>query len=210
VETSRYLLRLLRDLEHVARSQGASWPDLLRPGLTEDEIDGLTQPLGLTLPVEARTLFAWHDGVESGANPADSLILPPARFVGLRELTALYGDWWWPAVEEIAASDNIEPSDFWPREYFPVLHGSYFPNGNPVMIRALTGWDSVIPDQHSPVARGELVPFQDADRLPSLIAFFEIWLGWIEAGGVHWREEGGGWLITPEFRHRSTWAAAFS
>ncbi len=36
----------------------------LRPGLSPEQIDELTSALGLRLPVEARTWWGWHDGVD--------------------------------------------------------------------------------------------------------------------------------------------------
>jgi hypothetical protein len=36
--------------------------DHLRPGLTDAEMDALTEPLGIVLPEEARVWWGWHDG----------------------------------------------------------------------------------------------------------------------------------------------------
>jgi len=38
--------------------------DHLEPGLTETAMDTITAPLGLRLPPELRTWFAWHDGAQ--------------------------------------------------------------------------------------------------------------------------------------------------
>jgi cell wall assembly regulator SMI1 len=55
---------LLEGLAARWRAQGMPIADALRPGLSDDEIDRLTAPLGLTLPREARTWWGWHDGAE--------------------------------------------------------------------------------------------------------------------------------------------------
>lgn len=44
------------------RRQGMAIATSLRPGLSDDEIDELTSPLGITLPREARIWWGWHDG----------------------------------------------------------------------------------------------------------------------------------------------------
>ena len=36
----------------------------LRPGLTDAEMDALTEPLGIVLPEEARVWWGWHDGTD--------------------------------------------------------------------------------------------------------------------------------------------------
>jgi hypothetical protein len=38
--------------------------DHLRPGLTDAEMDALTEPLGIVLPDEARVWWGWHDGTD--------------------------------------------------------------------------------------------------------------------------------------------------
>jgi hypothetical protein len=50
------------------QQDGAPTADALRPGLTDAEMDDLTAPLDLRLPLEARTLWGWHDGAELGLN----------------------------------------------------------------------------------------------------------------------------------------------
>jgi hypothetical protein len=54
---------LLGELERRWRDQG--WPgvDWLQPGLDDGEIDAMTSPLGLRLPLEARRWWGWRDGL---------------------------------------------------------------------------------------------------------------------------------------------------
>jgi cell wall assembly regulator SMI1 len=53
---------LLNDLEQRWRDRGAFIAGALLPGLSDEEIDALTEPVGLQLPAEARRWWAWHDG----------------------------------------------------------------------------------------------------------------------------------------------------
>jgi hypothetical protein len=46
--------------------------DHLRPGLTDAEMDALTEPLGIVLPDEARVWWGWHDGT-------DPLVIDPIQ-----------------------------------------------------------------------------------------------------------------------------------
>lgn len=52
----------LETLEELWRKQSAPIAKKLRPGLTREDADRLCEPLHLTLPPEARTLWEWHDG----------------------------------------------------------------------------------------------------------------------------------------------------
>jgi cell wall assembly regulator SMI1 len=54
--------QLLKQLKRRWKEQGAPIAAALRPGLTDDEMDRLTSPIGLRLPREARRWWGWHDG----------------------------------------------------------------------------------------------------------------------------------------------------
>lgn len=49
-------------LEQRWRDQGAEIVHVLRPGLTDVEIDRLTAEVAISLPEEARVWWRWHDG----------------------------------------------------------------------------------------------------------------------------------------------------
>lgn len=57
---------LLAELEQRLRALGAPITRILRPGLSDDQMDELTGPIGLTLSTEARAWWRWHDGAEPG------------------------------------------------------------------------------------------------------------------------------------------------
>jgi cell wall assembly regulator SMI1 len=58
---------LLEQLAARWREQGMPIVESLRPGLSDAEMDELTQPLGVLLPREARTWWGWHNGADAGS-----------------------------------------------------------------------------------------------------------------------------------------------
>ena len=42
---------------------GAPILDVLAPGISPDDVDALTEPYGLRVPVEVKTLWEWHNGI---------------------------------------------------------------------------------------------------------------------------------------------------
>jgi hypothetical protein len=70
-------IKMLHQLERRWRALDAPIVDHLRPGLSDAEMDSLTQPLGLRLPAEARTWWGWHDGVSK-----DTIQLQGERAIG--------------------------------------------------------------------------------------------------------------------------------
>jgi hypothetical protein len=64
-------------------SQGALLAGRLRPGLTEIQMDALTEPLGLRLPVEAQLWWGWHDGAADGGYAISRELGPGRQFLSL-------------------------------------------------------------------------------------------------------------------------------
>ncbi|WP_445152674.1 SMI1/KNR4 family protein [Baekduia sp. Peel2402] len=54
--------QLLAALEQRWRACGAQTPEIMEPGLTDEQIDEVAAPLGFPLPDELRTLYRWHNG----------------------------------------------------------------------------------------------------------------------------------------------------
>jgi hypothetical protein len=75
-----------------ARWRTAGWPGVerLNPGLTDEEIDAATQPLGLRLPTEVRIWWRWHNGIS----------IPPGQPVQPGEIGA-GGRWYRPLAAAI-------------------------------------------------------------------------------------------------------------
>ncbi len=62
-------VELLEALAARWQAIGAPVADLLQPGLSDEEMDHLTEPLGLHVPYEARVWWGWHDGAPSDRKP---------------------------------------------------------------------------------------------------------------------------------------------
>jgi hypothetical protein len=67
------------------RAQGAPMVGHLNPGLSDQEIDALVRPLGISLPAEAKEWWGYANGVPRGAAP--NIDLSPS--------------WSWAPLEEI-------------------------------------------------------------------------------------------------------------
>lgn len=50
---------------------GAPISDVLAPGISPVEVDALTEPLGLRVPVELKVLWEWHNGSQAEPRGAD-------------------------------------------------------------------------------------------------------------------------------------------
>lgn len=168
-------LALCAALEDRLRDQGAAIVDVLRPGLSDKEMDRLTSEVGIDLPHEARVWWGWHDG--AGELGAINVWQPPELELGpgisLLPMQDAVGHC--RRMRELC--DSIDPDVTWPRSWLAisdvnadaiVLHcgGSRL---DPVPVEAFTpeaGFDSG-PDL---VSMGDMV---------------EIWIGAIDCGG--WR-----------------------
>ena len=53
---------LLEELEARWRAQQAPIARYLQPGISEEEMAELVEPLGMTIPSEVRTWYRWHNG----------------------------------------------------------------------------------------------------------------------------------------------------
>ena len=127
--------QMLETLEARWREQGAVIAHDLRPGLTAAEMQAATEPLGITLPTEARVWWGWHDGTASTTGTSalglDLLYLP------LTTALAVYGNQLSIAARVAAGPDRLTPEDVWPRTWLPL---STKGNG------ALMACDCAVPD----------------------------------------------------------------
>jgi hypothetical protein len=105
---------LLGDLEARWRAQSAPIVERLTSGLTSEDIDAITAPLGVRLPAEARQWWQWHNGVPSAYG--DRRVLrtiggPYYEYIPLEEAATEYRQ-----LREIAAAVASAPrhaDDFW-------------------------------------------------------------------------------------------------
>ncbi len=128
---------LLDQLERRWRDQGAIVARLLRPGLTDEEMDAVTAPLGIHLPREARRWWGWHDGARPpapGARPAE---LGPSR-------------WFMPLADAVANCESLREVDrpLWGRQLGPGLTEASLPIDGcqmPALLDCSVGFDDPIP-----------------------------------------------------------------
>jgi cell wall assembly regulator SMI1 len=155
---------LLARLEEAWALQGASVVDQLAPGLTDEEMDEVTLPLGLRLPIEARVWWGTHDGVPKrpdGSLGPERAIGPGLQYLPLREAAEAY-------IEDRRIFGALEgdPEPFRPatllpitRSTGPILCDCSLPEGAPSPIYYTHTFGSPDTDLKHPVARsfGEMV-----------------------------------------------------
>jgi SMI1/KNR4 family protein SUKH-1 len=166
------LQQRLLQLEDIWRRAGDRRGDLLRPGLTVEQVDEATEPLGLQLPAEAKVWWGWHDGADSVTNLS---IGPGPFFRTLEEAVSIYQE----SLSLAQEAPRPEWIDWaWPRWVFPFA-GS-------------TEWCLVVdcrnPGQPAaPVGRrhiSDASPFEPG--APSMLSLVENWIELYESGLYHW------------------------
>jgi cell wall assembly regulator SMI1 len=65
-QTDPNLRQLLDEMEQIWRAVDPTLPDDLAPGLSPQELDEITAPLGLRLNRDAKTWYGWHNGTHTG------------------------------------------------------------------------------------------------------------------------------------------------
>jgi cell wall assembly regulator SMI1 len=178
---------MLEEFEDRLRSQGAPIVDVLRPGLTDDEMQQLVGPLGLRLPREARCWWAWHDGTVVGA-PMIARYLGPGWMalslddavrdcVSSREIEAEARE-----IEEAAGEDR---EDWWRHGWLPLVH----PGGGSFAIDTGVGEDEPVPvyRYHSDTQPG-------APDLASIGDLVTIWIDALDSGAWQWEPNDGRWI----------------
>lgn len=130
-------------------------------------------PLGLRLPAEARTWWAWHDGAEPDPAAVSRQLGPGQEYLSLREAVRLYQD-----EREMFTHDpfvrELRPADRFPIAYVsgPITCDCSVDEGAPTPIFHVHSHDYDI----------------DGVRNPKAGSFGEMVTWWIEA------LEGGGWV----------------
>jgi hypothetical protein len=75
---------LLAAFEARLRHVGAAVVEHLAPGLDDERIDELLEPVAIDLPAEARTWWRWHNGTLRSAPPTATEIIPYRDLVSLQ------------------------------------------------------------------------------------------------------------------------------
>lgn len=182
--TTNNLVDLLTALEEEWRRQGAPIADLLAPGLTDQDIDALVDPVGLRLPQELRVWWRWHDGLAHvpDAWPEGSIGPGDWHPMSLREAVDRYR-------EELPDRPDPAGDLYWRATWFPfaimsndvlfVDTAATSPDGEaaPVRYRAWFGWFNY-----------------EVDQAPSLTATVQKWLRALREGYFWWEPREHVWL----------------
>jgi cell wall assembly regulator SMI1 len=137
---------MLTDLERQWQRQGVPLLEHLRPGLPRSEIDALIAPLGLRLPVEARTWWGWHDGARTNGPSVRRTIGAGFEYLPLAEAVEQYR-LCREASEQVASTEGhprpmSEPEYWWRPQWFPITLTGY---GGVVACDCSVGNDSPTP-----------------------------------------------------------------
>ncbi|WP_461024442.1 SMI1/KNR4 family protein [Thalassiella azotivora] len=158
---------------------------------------------GVWLPEEVIAWYAWHDGVDTGGLVDPSLdILPGFDFPSLEDCLDLYTTGWLPFREETGMGEVIEGEPGWPKELVPILGIRDHFAMSVVMYRA---GPVDVPGSREPaeLVRGDAATYCGQQKVPSLVAFIELWMGWLNDGLVTYSADR--WDVDMARRHRSTW-----
>lgn len=189
---------LLEELEGHWRRQQAPVLERLLPGLTDEEMDESTRPIGLRLPAEARVWWGWHDGATPVSPPALRELGPAKAFMQLREAIAYYRMMRDVALETVSEATAGEPERgladpdyYWHPSWFPITVPTWtiacdcsVPDNAPTPIRSVS---------HAGDPEGFMEP-----KAQSLGELVSLWVRALETGAWHYNPERVGWDANPE------------
>jgi hypothetical protein len=183
-------LAMLYAYEERLRTQGLPVGRWLKPGLTDEEMDEIVAPLGLSLPTEGRVWWGWHDG--ETVEGRDKVIRPWRSFLSLAESVRVYREL------RSMAEELVEPD-------IPPLDDADY-RWNPTWL-PITGIQLPFVIDCS-VAEGEPTPircidWQDVDGFfePRAGSFGQMiiwWMSAIDSGAWRWNPERNQWDIRRE------------
>lgn len=181
---------LLSELDRLWRGQGAAIADNALPGLTDDEIDALIDPLGLVLPEELRVWWRWHDGVRGSlaafASDYDEASVGPGawQLISLAEAVDRYRS---EPRKAQYVGDPIAGEFYWRDSWFPFVQAgsndvlfmdtTQISGGRcPIRIRYSWNWE-----------------YWDVDQAPSLADAVQVWIRTLTDRYYVWNPETREW-----------------
>jgi hypothetical protein len=159
---------LLGELEERWRRVGAGFVDRLPPGLPDEDMDAMTERLGLRLPEEARRWYRWHNGSDGSYATA------------LRAMT--------PLAEDVTVTDVLRQDDaFWIDGWLRTMDENPF-----VALDCRVAHDEPVPVWH--YYQGFEFPTRPMfDSIGDMVLF---WIELIDDGHMHW-ENRTWWMREP-------------
>jgi hypothetical protein len=172
---------LLGELEQRWRDQGAFIVGALRPGLSDAEMDVLTEPVGLRLPAEARRWWAWHDGAAPQVPGLDiaARLGPVREFLPLARVVLDCRE-----MREIMYEDEDESTANWKHGWLPIDG-----NKRPTVFDCSVAFDAPVP------VRSYFIedPTAGQDGVRSIGELVGIWIEGIDSGAWSYNRAGEHW-----------------
>jgi cell wall assembly regulator SMI1 len=166
----------LEQLEAAWNDLGAGIASRLRPGLSDAEMNEMAEPFGLSVPLELRVWWNWHDGADFHAEGIRQLrTIGPGgfEFLPLEE-----------ALREYEQNRRVPVEPAMPDMYW---HPSWLPFMRQDAQRLYIDCDRTLFGEYSPV---RLVTWEwenyDVDRATSLTHAVSLWQWLLTAGYYRW------------------------
>jgi hypothetical protein len=182
---------MILSYEAVLRAQGVPLDRSDRPGLSDAEMRETLAPIGLSLPLEGRAWWGWHDG--SPGEGDGKLIAPPGdRFLSLSEAIDCYREF--RGIVERSVEPDIpalaDPDDRWHPACLPIRGRQL-----PVVIDC-----SVAESEPTPLRRIDLQDVEGSPRprAQSLGQMVGWWIDAIDRGAWQWDAVRGEWTVDNE------------
>lgn len=174
--------QLLADLERRWNAHGAAVARLVRPGLSDNEMDALTEPLGIKLPREARRWWGWHDGADPPAEDTRPAELGPRRwFLSLAD--AVQDCVWRQDVERQAWGGALGPE--WRPGFLPI-DGA----GMPALLDTGVGFEEPVPVRAFVTDN----PAAATPGVPSIGELVRLWIDAIDVGAWSFDQDRELWM----------------
>jgi cell wall assembly regulator SMI1 len=174
---------LLDQLAARWRDQHAPITALLRPGLTDEEIDATTAPAGIRLPEEARRWWRWHDGAlpDALSRGGAAHIGPNIEFLSLTQAVAERAE----TLELFRQLREAGDTRYWSESWLPIA-----PTRDPLVVDCGVGMNDPVP------VRAFLLEDSDGGRgaTESIGALVRLWIDAFDRGAWVYREAEGNWL----------------
>lgn len=176
----------LRVYEGRLRAQGVPIDGWHEPGLTDDDMSEALAPLGLSLPLEGRVWWSWHNGVP-GRGKAKLVAPSGDKFLSLAEAIETYKEFR-AIVQELVEPDIpllADPDYRWNPAWLPIRGPQL-----PVVI------DCSVPESQPTPLR--FIDLQDVEGSPkpraqSLGQMLSWWIEAIDCGAWRWNRERSQW-----------------